>query len=801
MPVCMRCGAALIETQRLNYCPKCLDSFLPGREIDREFEEEETFDRVRALLTGGGSTLQIWPREPGTGCTTALTAIATHQVLPYALPDFTAFCFDAQRAPYRLSRDFRQFLIGAIRAFAPRYDAPDADAPHATALMLAELQRQLTLRAAQKQLLIFLLLPDALPTEFLRSLPRGRSLPPQTTLIFVCTPGQADALHTLFPRADCAPPILRTGERHTRAARALLESLYRQPLLRRARGRALAEQALAYTGTDYHRIYLLEGLHRAGAVPADALPDNPPETAALRHYAELLGDARLRDACALAAMAAVWPYPLPPTMLPGLCGKPPAALADALEIPELLRITVQNGAPVAAVPSESWIRALDAAYPSYRAEACRRITALAVGSAPMPPLPAGGLCRFFAELLDAAAKSGDDAMQDALRTPDAAACLRRTITTARRAGRMTPAEEEEVWDARIWATRSPADLLLHLDACRRRQALHEAMDQPGAVVADLSAMLRALMPVCTARPDGRRLLADLYAQRAEWNLRACRARSALEDCNRAVRFAEPLPGAPLTDDETAALVRLLLARAVFARRHRMVELESEDLDRALTLLHTVPGGNESAMAQALQMRAELRLRAGWADDVQADLDRASALLPALAEADRPRCAAALHRMQGELYDQTGDPLRAAAAYGRQIALLRARTDRRAQSELAAAYGARAAAYARAGNFDCAYADRSEAIAVLRAADAPGAVRAEAYLARAALLHTAARDAEAAADCGEAAHLLEPSVGGADRRLTQLCAEAYRLRIAWLGDSADVADDRRRLQQLRILLSK
>lgn len=800
MPACMRCGATLTETPRLTYCPKCLDCFLPGREIDREFEEEETFDRVRALLTEGGSPIQIWPRTAGTGCTTALTAIATHQVLPYALPDFTAFCFDAQRAAYRMTRDFRRFLQSAVRTFAPRYDAPDADDPHACALLLTELQRQLRLRAAQKQLLLFLLMPRRLPTEFLRLLPRGRSLPPQTTLILVCAPDQTATLRTLFPRADCAPPITCTGERHTRAARALLESMYRQPLLHRARGRALTDRALQVTGGNYHRIYLLKALLEAGALPTDAVPDDAPESRALRYFTETMGAARVRDACALATAAAVWPNPVPPTMLPGLCGVSPQALTDALEIPELLRISVQNGSPVASVASDAWGQAVRDAFPDARTDVLHRIAALATGDAPLPPLPVGGMIRFFAEIPDVADQADDPALQAALRTPDAAAYLRRTLAAARRAGQITPAEETEVWDARIWYTRNPADLLTHLEACRHRQALHEAQNLPGAVADDLTAQLLALVPVCTARPDGRHLLSELYGQRAMWNLRACRARAALEDYSRAIRFAEPLPGTVPTASESADLAALRLARAVFARRHKMADLESEDLDRAIALLQAV-GGNESATVQALQMRAELRLRAGRTDGVQADLDLAFAQLPALPETDRLHRAAALYRLHGTLLDQTDAPLRAAAAYGREIALLRTCPGRRAQTDLAAAYAARAAAYARAAQTDCAYADRSEAIDVLRQCDAAPMAQANAYLARAALLHTVGRDSEAAADCGEAAHLLEPLVGGADRRITQRCAEAYRLRIAWRDDPAATADDRRRLSQLRILLGK
>ena len=93
MSKCAHCGEVRTEAPGLSYCPNCNDCFIPGNVIPPEIDEEETFSRMRIYLneSSDGGQLMILAREPGTGCTTALYALATHQLMPPSMPDFTAF--------------------------------------------------------------------------------------------------------------------------------------------------------------------------------------------------------------------------------------------------------------------------------------------------------------------------------------------------------------------------------------------------------------------------------------------------------------------------------------------------------------------------------------------------------------------------------------------------------------------------------------------------------------------------------------------------------------------------------------
>ena len=112
MSKCTHCGAPLTEAPGLSFCPKCMDCFIPSSIVMPDVDEAETFARIRDYLneSSDNGQLMILERDPGTGCTTALYALATHQLVPQALPDFTAFYFDAHRPAYRLMSDFRSFL-------------------------------------------------------------------------------------------------------------------------------------------------------------------------------------------------------------------------------------------------------------------------------------------------------------------------------------------------------------------------------------------------------------------------------------------------------------------------------------------------------------------------------------------------------------------------------------------------------------------------------------------------------------------------------------------------------------------
>ena len=807
MTACTHCGTTLIDTPQLSYCPKCLDCFIPSRQIDQEFEEEETFDRIRSYLTGSPDEgqLVILAREHGTGCTTALNALATHQVLPHALPDFAAFYFDADSPVYRLDRDFRHFLRSAIRAYDPRYEAPDADSPRACALMLAALAEQTQLRAARKKLILFIALPDSLPTEFLRGLPRGRNLPKHTALFLICTPAQTQTLQQLLPRVRVLPPVCLNGALHMRAVRRLLDqSVLRRGWRQRLRsGEQSVEEALRLTKGDYHRIYLLDAMRKAAAFPPDTLPQTDLWSCAFQFYGSAWGAERIRRVCAFTAMIDTWPTPVPPMLLPALCGLPPETLADTLRFPELIRVSQQGHTVVVSLASQEAAAFLRSRSPELFAGTVERLVALATGTEQMPELPHSGLCRFFSSAADAVARHGTAEQLHRLMANDAVSYMCRTMADARRAETMTAAEEEEVWDARIRFTQSTHDLLSHLDACNRRKALHEAQNTPSGVIADITALLQALQPICPGRPEGRKLLAELYAQRGEWNLRACRARAALEDYNRAIRFAEPLPeSGELSEDSRRTLIRLLLMRASFARKHRMHEQLADDLDRAILLLQQSDAPDADAWTQALRMRAQLMIRVERYDRAQADLEAAGALLPQVTSAENARCCTDIYRMQGQIYDSTGEPLKAAASYGRLIALYRSQ-DKPPLRALAQAYAARAAAHEQNHDFDCAYADRSEAIEMLlQPTDRPATELAQAYLARARLLGRVGRAQEGADDCTEAIRLLEPLVGGSERAPTLLCTEAYRERESLymaVGCEARADEDRRRLRQLRILL--
>lgn len=807
MSICTRCGEVLTETPGLSFCPKCMDCFIPSGMISPDVEEEETFARIRSYLNEDQEPgrLLIWEREHGTGCTTALHALATHQLLPHALPDFTAFYFDANRPPYRIMDDFRSFLRGAVRVYAPRYEEPDAEPATACTRMLADLSEQVLLRSARKHLLIFIALPEHLPEDFLRELPRGRSLPRRTGLFLVCSKGQGTSLNQIIPRAQSLPPILRNSELHYRAIRQMMTDTFCPTFRHRLAGGGRAvEQGIASAGGDYHRAHLLQVLYEeAHAFSPQELPAAADVWQfALKHYEHEWGGYRFHAALRIAVMLVVWGIPLPPMILPGLCDTSTDALADALRIPELLRLDRQEDTVVVSISCPEAVNALRTYVPEAFREAAERLVALAEGDAPLR-LPHGGLCRFYSGAPEALARFGDDALLKRFLKPEITARMHRRMCDALATESISPAEVDEVWTARIWFARVHTYLPLRAEACQYRLQLHRSQNLPASEAADLTELLDAVQPIFQRRAEGRLQLARFYAQRADCFVRACRARAALEDFDRAVRFASQLP-----DDPDPAvleeLAELLYARGEFELQHRLHEQALDDFDQVIRILDQIDTADSALPERVLMARSKTYARLQKVQAALQDLDRLCGLLPP--ERTPLRCEA--YALQGELFDEAGEPLKAAAAYSRVVEHYRALVPDAPQylPELAEAYGARATSYERNGNTDCAYADRCEAIEMLTSeetpSDLPPEFLATAYLKRAQLLGHLERHAEAIADCTAGIALLEPKVTSSAKELVALCLALYkeRDRLYTIMDCPTGAtEDRRRMMQLRILL--
>ncbi|MBQ9082529.1 MAG: tetratricopeptide repeat protein [Clostridia bacterium] len=808
MSKCAHCGESLVETPRLSFCPSCSDCFIPGSIIPPDVDEEETFSRMRGFLNehGDNGRLMILGREPGTGCTTALYALATHRLIPQSLPDFTAFYFDAHRPSFRMMSDYRTFLRAAIRSYSPRYEEPDADDAAACTRMLSDLNEQILMRSARKKLLLFISLPDQLPEDFLRSLPRGRALPKRTGVFLVCTTNTADRLKRMLPRAQVLPPIERGSDLHIRAIRRMMTQTFCPNLRHRLMGGMRnVEAAIAAVDGDFHRAYLLRSLYTEHhAIQPHTIPE--PEdlwTVAIQFFADKWGEERLRRVAALALMLVLWGHPLPPTMLPHLCGVPVSALEDALRLPELLRVGMQEDTPIVSISCKEPVAALRARFPDLLSELAVRIMDLAEDRVPLE-LPPGGLCRFFCGAPYALARWNKPELLNRLLDQNNTAAMHRKLNAQLGTG-ITEAELEQVWTSRIWFARENDSLLLRLESTQYRRALHQKQDRPAAEAEDLSELLDALQPAFQNHPDGRMLLSRLYEQRAQCNIRATRARSALEDFDRAVRFATPFEGA-LTD--VNRLARLLLARGEFELQHKLFEQALDDCNRSLKLVQYSDLPDMETHQTALMTRAQIYACQRKNREALYDLNHLCTILSEGPDAVHNPLRCKAYMLLGELYDKEKDPLKAAAAYSRVVEYYRflSHRDPAYIIPLSEAYSARADSYERNENWDCSYVDRCTAIDTLVGEVAPDGLPLEtlarAYMKRAIMLRDRARYEEAIADCSAAIDLLEPTVSATNRSATSLCLALYRERdrmYTHLEYNARALEDRRRIAQLQILL--
>lgn len=812
MSTCTRCGETLIETAKLAFCPHCLDAFIPSGMIARDIDEEATFGRIRDFLnhTAEPKTV-ILEREHGTGCTTALTALATHQVLPAALPDFTAFAFDANRPAYRRFADFRAFLRMTVRGYAPQYEEPDTDPTRACTMMLNTLMEQLRRRGAAKRMLLFILLPDEIPADFIRALPRERNLPPQSSLFLVCGRGQAPELLELLPRAKTLPGVFRDDPIHIRAVNELFtKSIFRLGFWKKMTGgNAVIEQARRLTELDYHRIYLMQSLMQSQALSADELEGvTDLWQSAFQFYQTQWGSARFETVAQAAATMSLWHYPIPPMLLPGLCAREPEQLMDVFRMPELVRVTSQEGRVVASIASPEATEALRTFAPDAFRKAAARVRSLALGEECVS-FPAGDACWFFANAADAIAAHGTPEEQAQLLSEQAAAQTDALLQALRQSGAISIEEEEEIWNARAFFARTHARPLLQMDACMHRLRLHEEMNLPSAVISDLTELLEGAQPTFQRRAAGRPMLAQLYAQRARWCAKASRIRAALEDYRRAVAFAEPPPDPnPTAADSGGLLAALLAERGAFEQEHRLYELMMDDFDRAMAILQAQPTPDPAVLAPLLLRRGQALVQQGRDAPALDDLNWLSALLAQSPLPNGLHLQCESHRLQGAVFDRQHAFIRAAAAYGRAIELLRAAAsdDPALLPDLAAAYGDRAHSHEQSGNTEFAYADRSEAILALTAPEAPSAGSpvplARAYLNRARVLGEMHRAEEGVADCTAGIRLLEPLIGSSSREVPLLCAELYQQQEALhqaISDVRGAAEDHRRRAQLQILL--
>ncbi len=807
MSKCAHCGEVLTEAPGLSYCPNCNDCFIPGNVIPPDIDEEETFSRMRIYLneSSDGGQLMILAREPGTGCTTALYALATHQLMPPSMPDFTAFYFDAHRPPYRMMNDFRAFLRSSIRSYSPRYEEPDADDAAACTRMLADLNEQVMMRSARKKLLLFISLPDQLPEDFLMSLPRGRALPRRTGVFLVCSTGAGDRLKRILPRAQVLPPVVRGSDLHIRAIRRMMAQTFSPKLFQRwMGGTRYVDAAVAAADGDFHRAYLLRSLYTEHHAFAPGQIPEPEDLwpFAIQYFTNLWGEERMRAVAALTLMLMLWGDPLPPMMLPGLCGIPASALEDALRIPELLRVGQQEDTVMISISTKEAAVALRTRFPGLMSELAVRIMDLAEDRIPLK-MPAGGLCRFFCGAPYALARWNKPELLNRLLEHSNTSSMHRRLNEQLGTG-ITEKELEQVWDSRVWFTREHDYLVLRIEATRYRQMLHQKQKRPAAEAEDLSELLDALQPMFQQHPEGRAQLSVFYEQRAECYIRAGRARSALEDFDRAVKYAAPLEGA-LPDRNR--LAQLLLARGKFELKHKLHEQALDDFNRAIRFLQSSDLPDMQVHQQLLMARAQTYSSQNKIMEALHDLDRLCILLAETPNAVHNPLRCKAYMLQGELYDRAQEPFKAAAAYNRVVEYYRllSQKDPVYIVALAEAYLARADSYERNGNWDFAYVDRSTAIDTLVgevAEGMPPEIIARAYFKRAVMLQQKERFEEAISDCSIGIELLEPHVTASAREITELCLALYRERdrmYTQLELSARALEDRRRIIQLQILL--
>lgn len=808
MSKCATCDTILTEAPGLSFCPKCMECFIPGSTTLPDISEEETFSRIRNYLSENNDAgqLMILERESGTGCTTALYALSAHQLLPASLPDFTAFYFDAHRTPDRLMRDFRAFLRNAIRSYAPRYEEPDADDAAACTRMLSDLNEQVLQRSARKKLLLFIDLPDRLPESFLLSLPRGRALPKRTGIFLVCGANVGEPLKELIPRAVLLDPIRRSSELHNRTISRLMTQTFCPDLRHRLLGGTrTAEIAVEAANSDLHRANLLISLYKNfNAFPSHQIPEGDDLWfTALEYFTHIWGEDRMRAAAALVLMLDLWGDPLPPMMLPGLCGIEADTLDDALRMPELLRLHRQEDTVVISVAAAEAVKALRLRYPDLQGELAMRIVEMAEGRIPLH-LPKGGLCRFFCGAPYALSRWEDPELLDRLLDRKNAAWMHRYLSGTL-GSQITESELDQVWASRVWFTRENGYLVLRIEAAQYRRELHRKQNLPAAEAADLTELLEALHALFQQRPQGRAQLSVLYEQRAECHIRACRARSALEDLDRAVQYAEP---AENFVPDINRLARLLVTRGQFEMKHKLYEPAVEDYDRALRLLHSADPPDVSIRYQALLSRARVYASQQKTPEALHDLDRLCALLADDPELQNSSLRCEAYMLQGELYDREKDSFKAAAAYNRVVEYYRllAQQDPSYTENLSDAYTARADSYERNGNWDFAYVDRCAAIDALTDEDAPKDIAppiiAIAYLKRAMMFKRRNRLHEAISDCTNAIELLEPMISASARNIVTLCLAVYQERermCIQLDFNARALEDRRRMAQLQILL--
>ncbi|MDD6174634.1 MAG: hypothetical protein PUC59_02575, partial [Firmicutes bacterium] len=750
----------------------------------------------RKALSGGYLFLES---DPGMEKSRLLRAASRGEI--DCLIDLFLIYFDARRPLYCCCRDFFNTILQAVHSFLPRYQAESRD----VSVLCATLLEALHSRNPQRRILILIdHLHDA-PPELFSLLPAAGTLPEGIFFLLSFDRGarQKEAFERRFQKITPAASWVLTRDEFSNTllmkrsiSRDMLHLNFKHRL---TDGDMLVEHAMTLTRGDWYGCTLLNEMLQNRKNAAFLQEISQVDDLAAVYFRELrsqLGEMDFVRVVTMLAALLVCGSPVRPEYLPGLSGIEPKYLALLCRRRGLVTAFLQDGVLMLEPASERLYYILAQEFPESLQAMAGRLWDAACGELRLR-LPKGGTALVFTLFFPAMLRSGTPEQQQAVFGSETLSSVRIAVGKALETGKLSNAEAEEVWKAEIDAARRTQNTAGMAEGLTQLCILHRRTENFTAAVHDMDELLK----VSKGSGAGPLLFARLHQQRAELLLKADRFRAALEGFGKAITYAER---AEASEERTVFLASLLRRRGEIEKQHKLYLPMMDDLNRSAELLRLLGDAACGELALTLLLRGRAWILRGDGDAALRDFSDAVVLASGAGEKYVPALRD-LYRERGHALFALNEPRKAAASFTNAAAITK-RTDGDPYA-LAQLYADRAQAHEADNDTEHALADRSECIAVLSAPKLTGphcaAKLAEAFLLRAQLYGRLEKYAEAIRDCSDGIRRLEPFLDGKDKAAALLCISIYRQRMdacSKTGDDAQIAEDRRRIAQLKILLA-
>lgn len=799
---CERCGEVKIDAGDFSYCPACLScgDLRPSREgfpplplYMAKWIARQTLGRK--ALPGGYLFLES---DPGMEKSRLLRAVSRGEI--DCLNSLFLIYFDARRPLYCCCRDFFNTILRAVHSLLPRYRAESRDVSVLCAILLEALRR----RNPERKILILVdHLHDA-PPELFSLLPAAETLPNDIFFLLSFNRGtrKKEAFESRFQKITPAASWVLARDEFSNTllmkrsiSRDMLHLNFKHRL---TDGDMLVEHALALTHGDWYGCTLLSEMLQDQKDPTVLREISREDDLAAVYFCEIrnqLGEMNFVRVITLLAALLVCGVPVRPEYLPGLAGIEPKYLALLCRRRGLTTAFLRDGALMLEPASERLYPLLAREFPESLRAVTDRLWAAARGELRLR-LPKGGPALLFSLFFPAILRSGTPEQQLAVFGAETLSAIRITMGKAQEAGKLSDEETEQIWKAEIDAARRAQNAAGMAEGLTQLCVLHRRTENFPAAVHDMDELLK----ISNNSGAGALLSARMHMQRAELLLRADKFRSALEGMSKAASCAER---AETSEERTILLASILRRRGEIEKQHKLYLPMMDDLNRSAELLRPLGNAAYGELALTLLLRGRAWMLRDDSDAALRDFSDAIVLASGAGEKYAPALRD-LYRERGRALFALNEPRKAAASFTNAIAI----TKRKDNDPFALAhlYADRAQSHEADDDTEHALADRSECISILSAPKLTGsrcaAKLAEAFLLRAQLYGRMERYADEIRDCTAGINRLEPYLDGKNKAAAFLCISIYRQRMdvcSKTGHSEQIAEDRRRIAQLKILL--